>query len=1088
MLEQRSAECDSLNYGYTLRRAIRAIKAWKGVITSKADALQIPHIGEHISSEIQAFLDENPPFPDGVPPPVLAANATLASAQDAPSASASRGRAHARGRGRGVRQARSAYNPDDPANAVPVSVFMYPDPSNHIPSATAITDVHHIASASTSARGRARGRGSSRGRARWRRRQVGSGYNPDDPANAVPVSAFMHSDPSNHIPSARAHAQGRARGVAHGGVALHMPDVNAVDGGGGMHSVASQQVAALPPGGETGVGGAAEQKRAKSPRARPRRGYIPTYRSGPYALIIALFHSYQAGVPQMRKDDLSLAAQAYADKPVFQRGNGDPNTWYSGWSSMNQTLVPKGLVRRKGNPIHFSLTAEGLHLAERLIEINANAINQTVDSYDGGVPAAESGTANLPVRGLSRGERLVSGAVGGKPDTSGGNEVKEHKSQLQLDHEMAMRLQGAIVGEEEREMRAQLDFEESRGAEDVVMNVSHQSQAAPHARQLANVQPPFDAVRGRAPPASASGMALERKYQGGQEFGGVNNADEDQVPSSSQRVSSRPSPSNRQPLAKRSRYTSQAKRMSRVIQRLEKDGHDRNDCYRMAHVLFLERKISTSEDSLYENMAKAFWEQHTAQQTKQERRKPLALLSESYSPSDTAAINEGSGGAHAGPSSLSLRNSPGEGRIASGSATRPTRAIGSVSDESRNGGTTLEPRSGVATDIGANSGRNEGVVMQKTSDVICISSDEDGDHPGGIEKDHSESGLRDYSAEHGQLPLETVHQETPDIAASMMQVELLQVPCNTVNNSASGMRSNQEVPWQGNPPVQPLMDLPPRTNDTGVSHVVSDYKVVLILDTMERLRNIAGQVESIREILLEQDIACESRTLPCGDALFIARSSSGVEFLLDYLIERKTVDDLIASLKDGRMQRQSYLMRQSDLKRKLFVMEGCLSHVWDQSKHLRMRKKIAELSVCGGFYVKHTKDLMDTIWFYTSLYNRLQNEVKTKCATDFFGSRPLFASWMERMGTLKKSLSLDQLFMLQMCQIQGISLKKAKLLKRQGYKTPWSLYLAYNQTEGESEKETMVAKGDFGIGSGASQSVYRLFNFLTYDRGAQERQ
>jgi crossover junction endonuclease MUS81 len=44
--------------------------------------------------------------------------------------------------------------------------------------------------------------------------------------------------------------------------------------------------------------------------------------------------------------------------------------------------------------------------------------------------------------------------------------------------------------------------------------------------------------------------------------------------------------------------------------------------------------------------------------------------------------------------------------------------------------------------------------------------------------------------------------------------------------------------------------------------------------------------------------------------------------VLDYLLERKAVDDLASSIKDGRYGRQKAAMRATGLRRLLYVLEG----------------------------------------------------------------------------------------------------------------------------------------------------------------------
>lgn len=52
----------------------------------------------------------------------------------------------------------------------------------------------------------------------------------------------------------------------------------------------------------------------------------------------------------------------------------------------------------------------------------------------------------------------------------------------------------------------------------------------------------------------------------------------------------------------------------------------------------------------------------------------------------------------------------------------------------------------------------------------------------------------------------------------------------------------------------------------------------------------------------------ETRQLSVGDFVWIARDQSGKELLLPYIIERKRMDDLGSSIKDGRFHEQKVIL------------------------------------------------------------------------------------------------------------------------------------------------------------------------------------
>lgn len=104
-----------------------------------------------------------------------------------------------------------------------------------------------------------------------------------------------------------------------------------------------------------------KQRVSGSPRI-----YVPGFRSGGYAILVALYKEslrtdYEGF---MLKKDLMKKGQVYCDKSFTKP---DPGTFYTAWYSM-RTLLDKSLVVRSGNPAKFSLTEEGLELARKLNE------------------------------------------------------------------------------------------------------------------------------------------------------------------------------------------------------------------------------------------------------------------------------------------------------------------------------------------------------------------------------------------------------------------------------------------------------------------------------------------------------------------------------------------------------------------------------------------------------------------------------------------------------------------------------------------------------------------------------------------------
>ncbi|XP_075795109.1 structure-specific endonuclease subunit MUS81 [Pelodiscus sinensis] len=154
---------------------------------------------------------------------------------------------------------------------------------------------------------------------------------------------------------------------------------------------------------------------------RPARAYVPAPRSGGYAVLLALYKDSMS--PHSRgfltKPELQRAAQPLCDKSFTL---GDPGNRYTAWASVG-TLIRKELVLKTNVPARFSLTAQGLALAQRLVAAEQapisedrapeSEISQGAQPPD---PAAEETLCLEP--------QLLDGALGCQERAAGGSGVQ----------------------------------------------------------------------------------------------------------------------------------------------------------------------------------------------------------------------------------------------------------------------------------------------------------------------------------------------------------------------------------------------------------------------------------------------------------------------------------------------------------------------------------------------------------------------------------------------------------------------------------------------------------------------------------------
>lgn len=148
------------------------------------------------------------------------------------------------------------------------------------------------------------------------------------------------------------------------------------------------------------------------------------------------------------------------------------------------------------------------------------------------------------------------------------------------------------------------------------------------------------------------------------------------------------------------------------------------------------------------------------------------------------------------------------------------------------------------------------------------------------------------------------------------------------------------------------------------------FTVELILDNREvRAKN---DRDYIQDQLVRLGINPIVRPLEIGDFFWVAKckdpgllvryGEEGDEVALDWIVERKRLDDLIGSIKDGRFQEQKFRLRKSGVKNVIYVVEEfSMSSERVLQFYEAIQSAIASTQVVEGYFVKKTLKLDDTI-------------------------------------------------------------------------------------------------------------------------------
>ena len=161
-----------------------------------------------------------------------------------------------------------------------------------------------------------------------------------------------------------------------------------------------------------------------------------------------------------------------------------------------------------------------------------------------------------------------------------------------------------------------------------------------------------------------------------------------------------------------------------------------------------------------------------------------------------------------------------------------------------------------------------------------------------------------------------------------------------------------------------------RERDSGV-------EIVLLVDSREQYaRSIADKLPGV-----------EIRALPIGDAMWVARVPVGdsrgnmmadpsptpgarglEEYVLDHIIERKSIEDLLHSVKDGsRYHSQKYRLKQCGIRHLYYLVEGDIESLSSSTDYKLVSSACAKTSVIDGFNVLRPKSFAETLATFTRM-------------------------------------------------------------------------------------------------------------------------
>lgn len=292
-----------------------------------------------------------------------------------------------------------------------------------------------------------------------------------------------------------------------------------------------------------------------------------------------------------------------------------------------------------------------------------------------------------------------------------------------------------------------------------------------------------------------------------------------------------------------------------------------------------------------------------------------------------------------------------------------------------------------------------------------------------------------------------------------------------VSSSQHSVTSSQNFVWND--------------SDSTFELKAGSFDIVLIIDQREKIEIYNNN----------NTIKTEHRTLACGDFIWIARPKNIAsndrtkDLVLDYVIERKRMDDLSQSIFDGRFEQQKHRLVSSGIRRPVYLIEEYGQMRTGSMNSSSLAQAIVNILIHDGIDVEKVKNAshandylismtkcLEKVYSNTDLISCSQERLKSKEAQE---NEFMTFSEFQTKGAKITNWTVKEMFAKHLIQITGVSERSVAAIINK-YPTLSALVEAYRNCNSEKEKENLLAKLKIPdaartIGPAISKRVYTCY-------------
>jgi len=313
-----------------------------------------------------------------------------------------------------------------------------------------------------------------------------------------------------------------------------------------------------------------------------------------------------------------------------------------------------------------------------------------------------------------------------------------------------------------------------------------------------------------------------------------------------------------------------------------------------------------------------------------------------------------------------------------------------------------------------------------------------------------------------------------------------------VSLSTDSENDDEDMPEEWNSTASLGIRLPPLPPGKKFQDI---YEIVIIMDSREKYyqtdKKISAQEvrEGVEKALLKCGIRSEHKNIEIGDVIWVAENKMNKKerYVLDYIIERKAVEDLSSSIKDGRYTSQKYHLEHAGLWRVMYLVEGDIkTGKLTEPDKKQIFSACIETDILNEMYILRTENVSPgTIDLYVnltnsikSLYNPMRMDGNSMQRQQ--SALPTFHEFTENMRDFtSKERTVENMWGIMLTQVSLIGLAKAEAIINQ-YPTPIAMYeefdsLNWNKSNCENVIAQIECKGK-KIGPAAARKVFEFFS------------